>query len=112
MSENNIEEEEKYSPYCPMCSACGEEGCCSALMCRHDPKGHYCAGYIEDLRFGYAMYDDIMDLLHKDEEKNKELLEIIEGLFDKNYDIFYRDRIEQNNQFNKQLNKEKNGENN
>ena len=43
------------SPYCPICSACGVEGCCSALACQQNPDGDYCDGYLKDLRFGYAM---------------------------------------------------------
>ena len=43
------------SPYCPICNACGVEGCCSALACQQNPDGDYCDGYLKDLRFGYAM---------------------------------------------------------
>jgi hypothetical protein len=28
-----IEKEEDYNPYCTVCTACGEDGCCSALAC-------------------------------------------------------------------------------
>lgn len=106
IQENNPEED-NYSPYCPVCSACGEEGCCSALMCRHDPNGRYCAGYTDDLRFGYAMYDDIMKIIHEEKEKYKELIEKIDGKFDENYDIFYRERFKQVQELDK---KENNGD--
>lgn len=43
------------SPYCPVCSGCGEDGCCSAMNCKQDPNGHYCETYLKDLKFGYAM---------------------------------------------------------
>ena len=45
-----------YSPYCQECEACGEEGCCSALLCKHFESGDYCSGYLRDLRFGYHMH--------------------------------------------------------
>ena len=47
--------EESYSPYCPICSGCGEEGCCSPLMCKQDENGSYCESYLKDLHFGYKM---------------------------------------------------------
>ena len=46
----------KYDPYCPVCSGCGEEGCCSPVMCKQSPEGHYCESYLKDLHFGYKMY--------------------------------------------------------
>lgn len=52
---NEMAEEIDYSPYCKECEACGEEGCCSALQCSQSPNGDYCATYLMDLRFGYAM---------------------------------------------------------
>ena len=48
--------ETTYGPYCRECEACGEEGCCSALMCKQSEKGDYCSGYLRDLRFGYHMH--------------------------------------------------------
>lgn len=43
------------SPYCPICEACGEEGCCSATACKQHPDGSYCGSYLKDLKFGYIM---------------------------------------------------------
>ena len=81
--------EEWESPYCPACEACGEEGCCSALCCNQSPEGHYCAGYIRDLRFGYRMYKDMWELIPKDPETQAKL----DAIYDKNWDIEYeRDR--------------------
>ncbi len=45
--------ENKYDPYCPVCSGCGEDGCCPALMCEQSPDGHYCESYLKDLQFAY-----------------------------------------------------------
>jgi hypothetical protein len=77
---------EDYSPYCPDCGACGEDGCCSALFCKQTQTGHYCKGYLRDLQFGYAMHKEMWDLIPNDTETQKKLDEI----YDKNYDIFYR----------------------
>lgn len=50
-----METTEDFSPYCPKCDACGEEGCCSPINCKQSPEGHYCERYLADLKFGYHM---------------------------------------------------------
>lgn len=82
--------EEDYSPYCPVCTGCGEEGCCSPLNCEQHPDGEYCEWYLRDLKFGYKMYDDIYDLIPKDEETKKKFDEI----FNKNFDLYYKRKDE------------------
>ena len=77
--------EENYSPYCPVCSGCGEEGCCSPLMCKQSPEGKYCESYLKDLKFGYKTYEHLMELVG-DDEKYKEQ---IDELWDKTYDRIY-----------------------
>ena len=77
--------EELESPYCPICSGCGEEFCCSPLHCKQSPDGHYCQSYLRDLKFGYQMYEDIYDLIPKDEETEIKLNEI----WHRNFEIFY-----------------------
>lgn len=76
---------ENYNPYCPICSGCGEELCCSPLHCEQSSDGSYCEWYLKDLKFGYKMYQDLYDLIPKDEETQKKLNEI----WDKNYEQFY-----------------------
>jgi len=49
-------QEESYSPYCPICSSCGEEGCCSPIMCEQHPDGHYCKSNLTHLQFAYHMH--------------------------------------------------------
>lgn len=83
------EDKETYSPYCPVCEGCGEEGCCSPMMCRQDPNGSYCQSYLNDLKFGYKMYNQIMEMLEEDQEKNKEILEKIEKIFIDTYEKIY-----------------------
>jgi len=58
--------EEKYSPYCPACSACGEEGCCSPLMCTQAPDGHYCQSYLIHLQIAYRMDKYFMENIYDD----------------------------------------------
>ena len=48
-------ETSSYDPYCPVCSACGEEGCCSPMSCQQHPQGSYCKSYLNDLKFAYIM---------------------------------------------------------
>jgi len=78
-------EEDTGIPYCPVCTGCGEEGCCSPLNCEQNPDGKYCEWYLRDLKFGYKMYDDVYDLISKDDEAKKKLDEI----FKKNFELFY-----------------------
>jgi hypothetical protein len=78
--------EESYSPYCKICEACGEEGCCSAMGCQQHPDGDYCAGYLDDLKFGYIMYREIYNMVH-DDPKYKEQ---ISKLWNETYDKIYR----------------------
>jgi hypothetical protein len=80
------EDEENYSPYCPDCEACGEEGCCSALCCKHTETGHYCRGYLRDLKFGYAMYKDVYKLIPEDEKTQAEF----DRIWNENFEIFYK----------------------
>lgn len=44
-----------YSPYCPICQACGVDGCCAASACQQHPDGSYCGAYLKDLKLGYIM---------------------------------------------------------
>lgn len=63
---------DNYNPYCEKCGACGEEGCCSALVCTQD-GGDYCEYYLRQLRFGYIMnrffYNNLFDSLTKEQQE-------------------------------------------
>jgi hypothetical protein len=87
MITNNTEEE--YSPYCKICTNCGEEGCCSPVHCSMDKDGSYCESYLKDLKYGYLMHQDLYNLISKDEKYTEEL----EKIFNKNYDIIYKNNI-------------------
>ena len=75
-----------YDPYCKICGGCGEDGCCSALMCKQHPDGRYCKTYLQELRFSYAVFREVYDLIPEDEETQKKLDEI----YDRNYDRFFQ----------------------
>jgi len=35
MTAIEIDEDETQSPYCPVCEACGDDGCCPPWICKH-----------------------------------------------------------------------------
>jgi hypothetical protein len=74
-------EEENYDPYCKVCGGCGEDGCCSASICKQDPNGEYCKSYLLELKFGYGMYKFLLDLVC-DDPKYKDQI-------DEKWDSFY-----------------------
>lgn len=70
------------NPYCKICSGCGEDGCCSAMMCEQSKDGAYCESYLLDLKFAYLMYKDTFFMI-KGKKKLKEIIS-------KNFDIVYK----------------------
>ena len=40
-----MNEDDFPSPYCIICNACGEEGCCPPTKCQQHPDGLYCEMY-------------------------------------------------------------------
>lgn len=78
--------ENKYNPYCPVCSGCGEDGCCPATICKHSSDGHYCESYLNDLKFGYKMWmwiEENITFQHED-------MDIINEAWDRIYDEVYK----------------------
>lgn len=77
-----------YSPYCQICDACGEDGCCSALSCQQHPDGAYCETYLKELKFGYTLnkqfYKELYDKLPK------ELQEECDLMWDQVYDNIFK----------------------
>lgn len=80
--------ENKYDPYCPVCSGCGEEGCCSPLICKQSPDGHYCESYLNDLKFGYSMDKFFQENIW--EKMSEELKKEYDEAWDKIYDEVYK----------------------
>lgn len=70
----NIEDYENYSPYCELCTGCGEDGCCSALNCTLEEGCKYPQTYLNNLKEGYifmkefynTIYDKLSDELKKE----------------------------------------------
>jgi len=82
------QEEEYESPYCPICTGCGEEGCCSPVHCTQDVKNGclYPETNLAHLKYGYLMHKEMWDLIPKDPETQAKLDEI----FNRNYDLIYK----------------------
>jgi len=81
---------EEYNPYCPVCSSCGTEGCCSPLSCQMTEDCHYPTSYLADLKFGYAMNEWVQKNLLDEELIPKELIEKYNQQWEKDYDFFYK----------------------
>ncbi len=86
-----LNNKEEYSPYCPVCSACGEDGCCSAIACKQDPKGDYCKTYLKELKLSYSILRNLEEIIFKEgnEEKYKELREHYDYFFDLHYERYF-----------------------
>lgn len=82
-----MQDKEKNSIYCKICDACGEDGCCSAAFCKHHPEGYYCNGYLKELKFGYLMYKELINLVGDDSKYE----EIISKKWNEIYDEIFRD---------------------
>jgi hypothetical protein len=89
----NIElnNKEEYSPYCPVCSGCGEDGCCSAVNCKQDPEGHHCETYLKELKLSYSLLKNLDEIIFKEEnkEKYKELIEYYDYYFDLHWERYF-----------------------
>lgn len=97
-----ILEDDFESPYCKACGSCGFDPCCPPTMCTFEKdKGcEYGKGYLDDLRFGWAMYQDLSEMIYNKCEKcNQEyddfFMDAYKEIYDKNYNIFYKEMIEQ-----------------
>lgn len=62
-------EEDCISPYCVICGACGEEGCCPPIICKQ-MNGDYCDHYLKVLKATYLAHNKIFDEL-SEELQNK-----------------------------------------
>ena len=74
-------------PYCKICSACGEEGCCSPLSCQQHLDGEYCGTYLTDLKFAYDFYQKISGYLCTSTKENDDKFnELFNELYEKYYE--------------------------
>lgn len=85
---NNVQVESE-SVYCNICSACGEEGCCSPLLCQQHKDGSYCEWYLRDLKYGYKSYNDIIKYIDENYNDDSDLIKKIKEINDENYNKFY-----------------------
>ena len=60
------------------------------MGCKQDSNGHYCKGYLLDLKFGYAMNEWVQKNLLEEKLIPKELVEKYNQEWDKQYEIFYK----------------------
>ena len=82
-----IPDNDMTSPYCPICSGCGEDGCCKATMCKMHPDGHYCETYLKDLKVSYQMDEWFMSNMYEilTEEQKIKYDNAYEQILDKVY---------------------------
>lgn len=76
------------SPYCPVCSGCGETGCCSPLNCDpFNPRCHYSETNTADLKLGYSTWSRFWDLLEENDwfGKKDEFMKIYDEELDKRH---------------------------
>lgn len=57
-------EDENYSPYCKICTACGEDGCCPATMCTMEDGCEYKGTYHTELRDGYIFMKEFYEKIY------------------------------------------------
>lgn len=82
------DDDDEYNPYCVICTSCGESGCCSPVSCKQHPKGKYCEGNLNELKFGYLMFTDLFELISK--ANNKLLKDELNKIYDTNWDIIFK----------------------
>lgn len=87
--EDNFEKDYR-SPYCPVCSGCGHDGCCSPLNCDpSDPMCHYSETYTEDLKLGYSSFVKFWDLLEENNwfGKKEEFMKLYDEQLDERHKV-------------------------
>jgi hypothetical protein len=90
------EEKEDYSPYCKLCTACGEDGCCSHLACFatliENPECEYGKTYLRDARYADKMANLGSNIIEKLKNKlitaEEAVAEYDKG-FHQIYDVVY-----------------------
>lgn len=92
--EGNLPEED-HSPYCKICSACGEEGCCSPVMCEQHKDGEYCGSYLRDLKFNYTLLNAFEENIY--DKMSDELKKEYDELWNQHFDNHYKKNHENNN---------------
>lgn len=67
-----------YSPYCKLCSACGESGCCSPMMCSFEEGCEYKNGYLKELKEDYLFVREFYEKIYPNltEEIQKDIMDL------------------------------------
>jgi hypothetical protein len=73
-----MENIEDYSPYCAVCSGCGEDGCCSVMKCTFEDGCQYKQTYLNDLRDSYVFMREFYQKIYPNltEEIQKDIDEL------------------------------------
>ena len=59
-----MENTEEYSPYCKLCTACGEIGCCSPMMCSFEEGCDYKNTYLRELKENYIFVREFYEKIY------------------------------------------------
>ena len=60
------------------------------MACSQDPNGHYCSGYLKDLKLGYVMNEWVQKNLLDEKLIPKELIEKYNKEWEEAYDSIYK----------------------
>lgn len=72
------------SPYCQECESCGESGCCKPYSCTMSDKCEYKETYLQELKFGYSVYEEIMKSVY--EKLSPELKSEVDAIWEKEWE--------------------------
>lgn len=81
---------EDESPYCPECTACGHEGCCSPVVCTQKGDCAYGESYLIDLKYGYQCWEKFINTVN--ESLPDEVKAQVEAIQNEMYERWYRSK--------------------
>lgn len=79
-----------YSLYCSVCNSCGHDGCCSAARCTFEKGCLYPESNLNELKINYYTVRDMFNFLY--DSDNKELIQKLDDIYDKNYDLVHKQK--------------------
>jgi hypothetical protein len=82
-----MSEEENYSPYCEICSACGETGCCPVYMCTMEDGCKYKETHLRELKESYSLMEEFYKHIYN--KLPQDLKEEFDKIEDKNFEYWY-----------------------
>lgn len=95
------QEDERRSPYCEKCGACGEDGCCSHIGCINalvssNPDCKYGQSYLNDAIENKMLVKLTYRLIDRSKNRSNYTIEDFRNDFDKFSDRIYAKRYEKN----------------